>query len=346
MHRLTLGCLVVGALAACGGDAPVVRDGFSEPVDTGAVSIGTSDGDDPRAVIGRVVAARFTDSGRHVVVLDFAPPYVKVFRRDGVLETAFLSPGGGPREMRFPAALAVSGDSLILVADGTRRVAVFTMDGELRGSGRSPFPVLAAVPGCDGDWLAYGPRFEAGTRPAWLHRLRVGAQGMEVDDLPFTDAFGGGTIGNGLAYGIAHDPTTVRVWHVLGSTPAVVGWTCGATRTEVWPVAPLAARQSGDAQSDAVRMTVRPGNRSLAGMAAVRDGVVLAAQVAPRPGEAAVTEYTLVTSDGERTVAVAGAYTLRDAHPVHGVLVSTTDPVPRLFTIPTDELRAFFDPDG
>ncbi len=342
--RLPLVLCIALVLAGCAeDDGPAVRD-FSPPSDRpGGVEIGTSDSDDPRAAIGRIVAARFTESGEHVVVLDYAPPYLKIFRRDGTLESALMSRGGGPLEMRDPAALAVAGDSLILVADGSRRVAVFEMDGRLVGEGRTPFPVLAAARGCGGDWVAYGPRFEAGARPAWLHRIRIGAGGAEVTDLDFRDEFGGGTIGNGLPYGIARDPTTVRVWHVLGNTPAIVDWRCDASETEVWPVRALAERRSAEARSDGARMTVRPGDRSLAGMAVVRDGVVLAAHVVPRPGEPATTEYTLVTPDGERTVAVAGAYTLRDVHPAHGVLVSTTDPVPRLFTIPTDELRALFD---
>jgi hypothetical protein len=39
---------------------------------------------------------------------------------------------------------------------------------------------------------------------------------------------------------------------------------------------------------------------------------------------------------------VTGDYTLRDSHPRHGVLVGTTDPAPRLFTISTDDLRRLF----
>jgi hypothetical protein len=89
-------------------------------------------------------------------------------------------------------------------------------------------------------------------------------------------------------------------------------------------------------------MTIEPGSRSLSGMAAVPGGVVLAAHVVPARGDSATTELTLVTAEGERTVSVAGDYTLRDSHPRHGVLVSTTDPVPRLFTISTEDLRRLF----
>lgn len=88
-------------------------------------------------------------------------------------------------------------------------------------------------------------------------------------------------------------------------------------------------------------MTIGPDSRSLSGMAAVPGGVVIAARGAAR-GDSATTELTLVTAGGERTVPVAGDHTLRDSHPRHGVLVSTADPAPRLFTISRDDLRRLF----
>jgi hypothetical protein len=335
---------MVMALAACGErEAPVARAQFPAPR-TDAVQVGGENVTSPDAAIGRVVAARFTQSGEHIVVLDFAPPYVKVFRRNGTLDTAFLAAGGGPLEMRYPVSLAVAGDSAILVADGTRRVAVFGMDGQLRGEGRTKFPVLAAVAGCDGGWLAYGPSRTAGESPSWLHRLHVGTGTAQVVDVDFRDALGEGVIGHGLSYGIARSGDSVRVWHVLTKKPSVLGVACGQNRPEVRAVAPLARRSAKqERQKSGVRMSVHPGLRTLAGMAAVPGGVVLAAQVIPEPGDSATTELTLVTADGERTVSVPGSYTLRDSHPRLGVLVSVTDPVPQLFTISSDELRRLFD---
>lgn len=342
---LTLGSVVL-ALNACGrdvADAPVAQIGFPTAGATEAVRVGGAETSGPSAEIGRVVAARFTSSGEHVVVLDYAPPYVKVFRRNGALDTAFLGRGGGPLEIRDPAAMAVAGDSLILVADGTRRVAVFGMDGRLRAEGRTGFPVLAAYAGCGGEWIAYGPAFQGGNRPAWLHRLRADAGGLRVEDLDFRAPLGGELIGNGLPYGIARTGDTIRVWHVLSAEPAVLNWACGESRPRSWPVRPLAARTSAEGGGEQVRMRVRAGQRILAGMAAVRDGVVLAAQVVPLAGASASTELTLVTDQGERTVSVSGAYTLRDSHPRLGVLVSTNDPVPTLFTISPDDLRRLFE---
>lgn len=342
---LAAACAVAMALAGCGGrDVPVAEAGFP-PARTDGVRVGWRETADRNASIGLVLAARFTESGERVVILDFAPPYVKVFRRDGSLERAFLSEGPGPMEMRHPAALAVAGDSAILVADGTRRVAVFGMDGQLRGEGRTGFPVLAAAAGCDGEWIAYGPTFRAGNTPAWLHRLRISRGPAQTVDLEFRDVLGDRMIGSGRAYGIARSGDTVHVWHVLTETPAVLGWDCGQTRPDAWALKALDQRgESPRRQGEAVRMTIEPGSRSLSGMAAVPGGVVLAAQVVPAPGESATTELTLVTPAGERTISVPGDYTLRDSHPRHGVLVSTTDPTPRLFTISTDDLRRLFGP--
>ena len=331
-------------LAACEGeDVPVVRAGFPAGTTEAPVQIGAAE--TPDAAIGRVVAARFTGNGERVVVLDYTPPYVKVFRRDGTLDTAFLARGGGPLEMRDPAALAIAGDSLILIADGSRRVAVFTMDGQLRGEGRTGYPVLAATAGCDGEWLTYGPAFERGARPSWLHRLRVAHGAASSEDLDFRDALGGGIISNGLPYGIAQSGDTTRVWHVLTENPSVLGWGCGERQPSAWKVSALSRRQDPEARGQSARMTVEPGRRTLAGMAAVDGGVILAAQVVPKPGQPMQTEFTLVTPGGEQTVAVPGAYVLRDGHPRMGVLVSTADPVPRLFTIPRDDLRRMFNPE-
>ena len=75
--------------------------------------------------IAFVVAARMTEGARHVVVLDAAPPFVKVFDRNGRLRAAFARKGSGPGEIEAPAALATSGDTAILVADAKGGVSLF-----------------------------------------------------------------------------------------------------------------------------------------------------------------------------------------------------------------------------
>jgi len=94
--------------------------------------IGGAEESDPKSTLSRVISARLTEDGQHFVVLEGFAPYVKVFRRDGSLRSAFLQAGDGPGEMRSPAALAVSGDSAIMVLGGRGRAAVFDLDGDLR----------------------------------------------------------------------------------------------------------------------------------------------------------------------------------------------------------------------
>lgn len=171
------------------------------------------------------------------------------------------------------------------------------------------------------------------------------ADSLRVVDLDFREALGAGTIGSGMPYGIARDADTVRVWHVLGTAPAVLGLGCRQNRPVAWPVRPLERREEKRENGNTVRMAIGPGSRSLSGMAAAPDGVILAAHVFTAPGEPGSTELTWVTAAGERTVSVPGDYTLRDSHPRLGVLVSTTDPVPRLFTVSPADLRRLFPED-
>lgn len=53
----------------------------------------------------RIRDARLTPDGRFVVVLDQAPPYVRVFRTSGSLEAAFVPHGEGPGEAEHPLAM-------------------------------------------------------------------------------------------------------------------------------------------------------------------------------------------------------------------------------------------------
>lgn len=103
-----------------------------------------------KGMLGIITSARVSESGRHIVVLDFVDPYVKVFDARGRFVRAFLRSGRGPGEARFPFALAVSGDTAILVGDATGRLMVFGFDGVLRRQATSTVNLLAAAAGCTG----------------------------------------------------------------------------------------------------------------------------------------------------------------------------------------------------
>lgn len=120
-------------LLACGGDrAP---DGSELAADRDAVDVSVSMARllDSAVRIGaainpasegegftRIRDAHLTPDGRFVVVLDQAPPYVRVFTTSGSLEAAFVPHGEGPGEAESPLAMAVSDDRILSVPNPVR----------------------------------------------------------------------------------------------------------------------------------------------------------------------------------------------------------------------------------
>lgn len=337
------------------GDGPAVDvSGALAPLFTdaahrgAAIGLGVEEGR-PDAAIATVMAARLSESGSHVVVLDVVPPFVKVFDRSGGLRAAFLGRGGGPEEARSPTALATAGDSLILVGDG-RRLAVFGFDGRLRGqlSGLPFFPI-AATEGCDGDWLLYGPRRETGSRARsgeWVHRVRLGDRPEIRSALP--DSIPAGGVPFGLAFGLVRHPGGARLRHELGAAPVAVEWECGADR----PIAtPLSA---GDAVAGsppaagggraAATGTIAAGDEAQAGIAVLPEGPVHASLVAAGEGGETRTRLRGRRAGGRWTATLPGLYQLRDSRPGVGVLVEVQDPVPHLFVLRESDLSRVLEP--
>jgi hypothetical protein len=280
-----------------------------------------------RGEVGFVVAARMTEGARHVVVLDGAPPYVKVYGHDGGLHAAFMRKGGGPGELEAPAALATSGDTAILVADARGGLSVFDLEGRLKQHTPSLGIVpLAAAAGCDGGWMLYGPLVAGAAAPAWLHDVRLAAGGAEVHS-SLRDSLPEKGIGIGLAYGLVGDGRTLVLRHDAGS--AVYARRCGtaAPRLVFRTNAARAGREVGQAGEGRQITHVARGTRMLAGMAEVAGGVVLADVFA-----GGGTELVLHAPGRTATRRLSGAWFLRDSGP-GGVLVSTDDPEPRLFVL-------------
>ena len=191
-----------------------------------------------------VTAARLSEGGRHVVVLDYVPPYVKVFDQNGRFERSFLRSGAGPGESRRPVALAVSGDTAILVADASGRMMVFGMNGVLRREATDTrMRVLAATAGCGDEWVTYGPKYgRDASRPTWLHRVRLAEAGtVHTVDL-IADSLASDMLPMGVAYGlVAYGRRGNRVAHA--GSRAVAGGVAlrgrrgapdGARRAEDW----------------------------------------------------------------------------------------------------------------
>jgi hypothetical protein len=273
-----------------------------------------------------VVAARLTEGARHVVVLDAAPPFVKVFDHGGGLHAAFVRKGAGPGELEAPAALATSGDTAILVADAKGGLSVFDLEGRLKRHTR-PLGIvpLAAAAGCDGGWVLYGPAVGGGTTPAWVHDVRLEDGGASVRSA-LRDSLPSQGIGIGLAYGLLSDGRSVLVRHDAGN--AVYARGCGAPAATL--VFRTARQRMGREITSGERTQVTragSGTRALAGMAEVAGGVLLADVFA-----GGGTELVLHRRGATDSRRIDGAWFLRDSGPL-GVLVSTDDPEPRLFVL-------------
>ena len=336
-------------LAACGhADAGPRADRiFADPA-RHRMDTGVRDDARREATLGIVTAARVSETGRYVVVLDFVDPYVKVFDGEGRFVRAFLRPGRGPGEARLPFGLAVSGDTSILVGDATGRLMVFGFDGVLRHEATSTMSILAAAAGCADEWLVYGPRFAGGTTtPTWLHRIRLGENGALRSEDAFPDRQASERLPYGVAYGLVSDGRRGLAWHTLGAETRLVSWTCGEAAPRLGPSVASRSDQGVRARpvDGGVRMEIGPGARARGGMAAVRGGVVVAELVMGEKPGSTTTELVLWHEDGtRRTVVIPGSYVLADSRPGVGILVSTSEPVPHVFLISEAELLASFGP--
>jgi hypothetical protein len=336
--------LVLGS--SCGERGPPTRTAM---LLTGRhkLQIGVDDRLPRDATLGRIVGARLTRDGSHVVVLDFVAPYVKVFDSTGHFVRAFVAEGGGPTEAQLPTAIGTAGDSLVLLGDANRRISVFGLDGVLRAQLPDPgFPVLSAIGFCGGGWLVYGPRFDGGKRrPTWLHHLRISASpDTPVVTDALADSLASPIIPNGIGYGLVDGRGTALLWHTLGAEKTLATWRCGDPEPRI----SYRDTQGGEAvratqKGPAVTMRVGPGSRSLAGIAAVDDGVLIGEHVAGRGAEEGHTEFSLVRG-GRRvaTVRVPGSYVIRDSLAGVGVLFSTSEPVPQLFLVAEREVMSMF----
>jgi hypothetical protein len=335
----------IAALSACGtegrgGPAPAA---FSD-LQRHALHVGLDPDAPDEAALGRVVSARLTAGAKHVVVLDNVAPFVKVFDGAGRFKTAFMNTGRGPGEARRPSALAVSGDSLLLVAEGGQGISIFDMAGRLRSHALIPGMVtLAAVSSCAGEWLLYGPRFAASGRgtPTWLHRVRMDADGTPRVQSILPDSFGG-MVSLGLPYGLVADGNGAVVRHTLGANRVVMRVPCGGGAPTVLHTAEAQPDpRVNKAGTRGITTSVAPGMRAPGGIASLPGGIVFGEKVNVGQDEDRL-DLTLVAGGGNRTMSVAGDYVLQDSRPESGVLLSTSDPVPQVFLLrPAEFMRMF-----
>ncbi|WP_396214982.1 hypothetical protein [Gemmatimonas sp.] len=329
--------------AACAGEPRPSRDlaeRFADPA-RHLVHIGLDGDTSQRAMLGVVLGARLTASGSHLVVLDLVPPHVKVFDRQGLLHAAFLEQGGGPAESKTAVAIAIAGDSGVLVAESGSRFQLFDLEGRLRGTlratGISPLAVLDA---CGGAWMGYGPHFSGG-RGEWLHALDS-APAASGPQWTFADALSADFIAMGRPYGAVRGRDSLFVWHELGAQRGVLTIPCtpGPARLRALDARDAPAPPSFEPTKRA--LAVKEGARISAGLAAPRDTVVIARIILGKSAESSVTELVMPFTEPRRIVRIPGAFVLRDSRPGVGVLVEAMEPVPQVFLMPEDSLLALF----
>jgi len=345
-RRLRL-LVLAASITACGPSAAERHAAalFKHP-DRARIRIGLQDAEQRGGAIGIITSARLSGSGRYVVVLDVIEPYVKVFDRNGRFVRSFGRKGEGPGELPHPTALAVNGDTSVLVADATGRVIAFDLTGRLLDQTQEPRTVpLTATYAC-GDWVIYGPRFGTHRLQAtWLHHVQLprGDTAARADALPDSAAID--MLPFGVGYGMVADAKRLILWHTFGDEDELLSWPCAAAQPSLIYRRSEAYNPGGSRTRTArgTRVQVGPGFRTRGGIAEVPGGIVIAEQVIGRTDEELRTELMLA-ANGRTTqrIAVQGDFVLRDSRDGVGVLVSSNDPAPHLFVISQRELRDLF----
>lgn len=238
----------------------------------------------------------------------------------------------------MPIALATAGDSLILVADGSRRVWEFGFDGAVRGkTAPAPFYVLAAARLCDSVWVAYGPEGLASSTN-WIHRFKILHSEKAVEQVSaFSDSMAGDGFGMGKPYGLVATPTGALIRHQAGKQEGILTLSCDGRATFTALPPELRIGEEGNTGGTAIR----EGTMIPVGLASVRDTIVLATTIMGDDRKES-TQLTYFDKMGAHSTMVPGVYILRDSKPGVGVLVEVEGSAPRVFLIrESDFLKVF-----
>lgn len=205
------------ALFACGEPEAAVQ--HAEPL----LTIGRQLQGPTGEIFTEVVDGRITPDGRHIVLLDAVPPYVRVFDRQGALVAALIPEGDGPMEAMDPHALAVTESTFALAELG--RITVATLEGQPIASALSiPFIPQSITRGCDEDWLVYG-RGRAGDSITWLRALSITNDAPLVRTILADVHPGPGTLVRRARPVVARDGR-VLVYHDAPGTPRILQFDC------------------------------------------------------------------------------------------------------------------------
>lgn len=347
LRYCTVGLFPLSLLAGCRQSKDAsngVRDVFADSTNYLANIVGGDTSKGSEGTIGVVVASRVIWSRHLIVVLDATEPFIKIYDWKGALIHAFVKKGGGPTELGVPVTMAVLDDSLVLISDIAGKMEVFGLDGSERASASfPPLRPLAALGGCRGKWILYGPLVTGGTRPkgvpdqaSWLHIAPALLTSTPEADLIET-LVPSEPLSYGKAYGIARKADTVYIRHDMGPNPRIIRWPCDINSGTT--VATLSRkRDTGGGSGKDITFSLTAQTRVPVGLAALPHGV-LTADVNPLRGEDAQgTWFTGFYGPSKVEARMPGAYVIRDSRSDVGVLLETDDPVPHLFIVPAGPL--------
>ncbi len=302
--------------------------------------------DDPVRSFTRIVDVAASPDGSRVVVLDASPPFVRLFDREG-RDRAFLQRGDGPGESRGPWAVAAGADGFLIL---DRAPKLFDWGGALVAEGRLPgFIGLAAIAGCKGDWLVYGPG-QGQHEFAWLHSLNVTAPDSFSDHAWLADTARPRRIGLGALYGLSRGAGRFVLYHTNGSPPGLMQWSCENPEPQSMPdlafLVPPPPETTVEPTEGGVMISGTIGFNvpSFAGLAWLDEALLWIEHVmiVPLPGKEpdVETRLRLVENGIEYSATVQGDFTLRGSTAEGTLLFTTIEPWPQVLLVDGAALRA------
>jgi hypothetical protein len=298
-------------------------------------------------VFSRIVDASLSRSGRFVVVLDEAPPFVHVFdRQDGAAWT-FGVTGEGPGELRDPYSLEVLADTVLLVLNGNG-IDWFKLDGTWKQRNRlGELGLLASAitTGCSDRVFVYG-RSEGGTSSdtvSWLHELRLDSTPPNTTALKVWGSVS--PVRFGSIEGLDATNEAVLLWH--RSDWSQTGWwlPCSSLQpirlTSRSATLTVSEEQVIDSERTAVKMSISYSD-TLAGGAAISGRTSVVSLKWWRKGQ----EHTTLEFHSAETCSalnLLGHWALYDATPTEMVL-GYTDLVPETWIVSSGTLAALSEP--
>jgi len=329
VHRLLVALITAGMLAGCQREEPELP---IQTIPDSAVlaAFGQLEDSTGSRIVQSVRDATLSPSGRHLVIGDGVPPYLRIVDLDSDSVVMWGRWGGAPDEMGlFLSADFLSDSVIVVMAAGSVhhvRVDGTWMSGRRTRAAGVHFGALTIA--CGAQFYGYGMQPSARQRDPlpWIFRLSVPSSPDSaptvVPVLELPGVYRG--YGTGQLVGLDGNDNGILYWHRAHPTTHTGYWIdCGDYSTESWDTVP----QASPALAVGARGIGLTLPDSMFKGAVVRDRAFLRAytwEVDDRP----ITHIEVVEPDGCREIKLAGDWKLQDGH-ARGVVLSRLDPFPR-----------------